>query len=76
MSTLQLRKRAKSLIDGMSDAQLRVASEFLAFVKSREPDAATLELLSIPGFPASYDRGTRDIAAGRTRPWREVRRDV
>jgi hypothetical protein len=76
MSTAQLRRRAKSMIDRMSDTQLRVASEFLAFVETRQPDAATVELLSIPGFASSFARGTRDVKAGRTRPWREVRRDV
>jgi hypothetical protein len=76
MSTLVLRQEAKALIDTMSRAQLRVASEFLAFVKTRETDAATLELLLIPGFEASFARGMRDIKAGRTKPWRKVRSDV
>jgi hypothetical protein len=76
MSTLTLRREAKALIDTMSPAQLRAASEFLAFVKSRELDSATLELLAIPGFTASFARGMKDIKAGRTRPWREVRADV
>ncbi len=76
MSTVELRQQAKSLIDGMSGAQLRVASEFLAFVKTRETDAATLELLAITGFASSFARGMRDVKAGRTRPWREIRRDV
>lgn len=60
----------------MSPAQLRAASEFLAFVKNRELDPATLELLSIPGFEASFARGMKDIKAGRTKPWREARSDV
>jgi hypothetical protein len=76
MSAGVLRKQAKALIDDLSVPQLRVASEFLAFVKSRELDSATLELLSIPGFEASFDRGTKDIKAGRTKPWRKVRSDV
>jgi hypothetical protein len=76
MSTVELRQEAKALIDVMSGAQLRVASEFLAFVKNRQTDAATLELLTIPGFEASYARGQRDIKAGRTKPWRKVRSDV
>ena len=74
MSTLQLRRKAKAVIDDLSTAQLRVASEFLAFVKSRELDSATLELLSIPGFQASFLQGMNDIKAGRTKPWREVTR--
>ncbi len=76
MSTVALKRQAKALIDTMSPAQLRVASEFLAFVKTRETDAATLELLAIPGFEASFARGMRDIKAGRTKPWRKARSDV
>jgi len=69
-----LREQAKAVIDNLSRDQLRVASEFLAFVKSRELDSATLELLSIPGFEASFARGIRDIKVRRTKPWRVVRR--
>ena len=76
MSTAVLKREAKALIDTMSGAQLRVASEFLAFVKDRRADAATLELLTIPGFAKSFARGMRDIRAGRTKPWRKVRTDV
>lgn len=76
MSTAQLRQHAKSLIDDFSTTQLRVASEFLAFVKSRETDSATLELLSTPGFEVSYARGMKDVKAGRTTGWRKVRSDV
>ena len=76
MSTVQLREQAKAVIDNLSTNQLRIASEFLAFVKSRELDSATLELLSIPGFQASFARGLKDIKAGRTKPWRKVRPDV
>jgi hypothetical protein len=76
MSTIELRHHAKALIDTMSTRQLKAASEFLAFIKSRHADSATLELLSIPGFEASYTRGIRDIKSGRTKPWRMVRSDV
>jgi len=57
MSTLALRQEAKALIDAMSPTQLKAASEFLAFVKSRELNPATVELLSIPGFEASLFAG-------------------
>jgi len=76
MSTAELKQEAKALIDAMSGPQLRVASEFLAFVKRRDLDAATLELLSIPGFEKSFARGINDIKTGRTKPWRKVRSDV
>ena len=74
MSTVALRKQAKALIDELSAAQLQVASEFLAFMKSRELNSATLELMSIPGFDASFARGMKDIKSRRTKPWREVAR--
>ena len=76
MSSLELREEAKAMIDLMSGARLRVASELLAFIKDRPTDAATLELLTIPGFATSYARGMRDIKAGRTKVWRKVRSDV
>ena len=76
MSTAALREEAKALIDSLSGAQLRAASEFLAFVKDRKTDAATLELLAIQGFEESFARGMQDIKAGRTKPWRKVRADV
>lgn len=76
MSILTLRNNAKALIDTLSPVQLRAASEFLAFVKSRELNPATLELLNISGFEASFVRGMKDIEAGRTKPWRQVRSDV
>lgn len=72
---LKSKQEAKALIDTMSGAQLRVASEFLVFVKRRQIDAATFELLSIPGFEQSFARGMKDIKAGRTKPWRKVRSD-
>jgi hypothetical protein len=76
MSTGEMRHEAKALIDAMSGPQLREAAEFLAFVKRREIDPVTLELLSFPGFEQSYARGMKDIKAGRTKSWRKVRKDV
>ena len=71
-----MRQDAKALIDSMSEAQLRVVSEFLAFIRDHEASAATQELLDAPGFKASYARGRRDIKTGCTKTWRKVRTDV
>lgn len=76
MTTAALRQKTKKMIDTLSAQQLRVASEFLAFVKTRKGDTATQELLSIPGFERAFARGMRDIKAGKTKSWREVRSDV
>ena len=71
-----LRQQAKSMIDGMSAKDLQLVREFLAFVASRDANAATRELLAIPGFEKSFVRGIKDIKSSRVKPWRQVRRDV
>jgi len=76
MSTLELKREAKSLIDGMSAKDLKLVREFLTFVASRDSSAATRELLAIPGFEKSFVRGVKDIKAGKVKPWRAVRRDA
>jgi hypothetical protein len=76
MSTVELRREAKSMLDAMSPRDLRLAREFLAFVASRDTNAATRELLAIPGFEKSFVRGIKDIRSRRVKPWRQVRRDV
>lgn len=76
MSTAELRQETKSIIDGMSPGDLRLVREFLAFVTSRDTNAATRELLAIPGFQKSFVRGIKDIKSRRVKPWRQVRSDV
>jgi hypothetical protein len=76
MSTLELKRQAKSMIDEMSAKDLQLVREFLAFVASRDTNAATRELLAIPGFEKSFVRGVKDIKAGRVKSWRQVRRDA
>jgi hypothetical protein len=76
MSTVELRQQAKSIIDGVSPRDLRLVREFLAFVTSRDINAATRELLASPGFAKSFARGVKDIKASRVKPWRQVRSDV
>lgn len=76
MTTIELREQAKSMIDGISARDLQLVREFLAFVASRDTNAATRELLAIPGFEKSFVRGVKDIKANRVKPWRRVRSDV
>jgi len=64
------------MLDGMSADDLRLVREFLAFVKSRDTNAATRELLAIPGFEKSFVRGVKDIKSRRVKGWRLVRDDV
>lgn len=76
--TPALRRRAKRAIDQLSGGPLRLAADFLMYIEERTPevDAATRELLDIPGLAESVARGKRDARAGKTRNWRKVRKDV
>jgi hypothetical protein len=76
LSVIELRRRAKKTIDALSGDRLRFAAEFLNYVKERQSEEATRELLEIPGFLASFRRGSKDARAGRTISWRKVRQDV
>lgn len=64
------------MIDQMSPRDLQIVREFLAFFANRDTNAATRELLVIPGFEESFVRGVKDIKSNRVRAWRRVRSDV
>jgi hypothetical protein len=76
MTTTQLKRRVAQRLRKLSPERLKVADEFLAFLQNREDNAATAELLSIPGFKASFRRGMKQVAAGKMVPFAKVRRDV
>jgi hypothetical protein len=72
MSRVQLRQQSKAIIDELSTKDLQLVRDFLAFLASRQSNAATLELLAIPGFQQSFLRGVKDVKTGRTYSWRYV----
>ena len=63
MSTPELRRRVKQTVDRLSAEKLKTADRLLR--QLRDEDAATSELLRIPGFLESFRRGLKDAAAGR-----------
>ncbi|MFB2833135.1 hypothetical protein [Floridanema evergladense] len=76
MNTDQMCLQVKEYVDRLSPDRLRVAADFLAYLAERESNEATEELLEIPGFIEAFERGKRDVAAGRVTDWRKVRDDV
>jgi hypothetical protein len=76
MSTVELRRRAKKAIDELPDNRLKFVNEFLDYVRERQSDDATEELLKIPGFRRSLRRGEKDLRNGKATGWRKVRQDV
>lgn len=72
MSTAELRKKVKKEVDTLNEPQLRAAAKMLRQLRTEED--ATEELLRIPGFIESFERGMADIKAGRVIPVEKLRR--
>ncbi|AFW93668.1 MULTISPECIES: hypothetical protein [Nostocales] len=65
MNTSQLRQEINYNLEKLSPDNLKIVAEFLAYLADKESELATQELLDIPGFIASFERGKQDIAQGR-----------
>jgi hypothetical protein len=65
MNTSQLRQEINYHLEKLSPDNLKIVAEFLAYLADKESELATQELLDIPGFIASFERGKQDIAQGR-----------
>ena len=74
MSTAQMRRQIKQTVDALPPDRLRVAADFLTYLRERPENAATRELLAIPGFAEEFERGIREIRAGRTTSSEKLRR--
>lgn len=76
MSTTEIRQEINQYLDRLSSNRLQLVAEFLAYLADKESEEATQELLDIPGFIESFERGKKDIAEGRVASWRTIRSDV
>ena len=76
MTVEQLRRRLIRRVKTLSRDRLRVADDFMAYLEDREDNAATRELLAIPGLTEAIEQARREIAAGKGVPFAKVRRDV
>ena len=76
MNTTQIRQQINQYLDRLSSDRLQLVAEFLAYLADKESKEATQELLDIPGFIESFERGKKDIAEGRVANWRTIRTDV
>jgi hypothetical protein len=76
MSQTEIRQRINQYLDQLSGDRLQVAADLLAYLVDKESEEATQELLDIPGFIESFEKGKKDIAEGRVTNWRTIRSDV
>jgi hypothetical protein len=76
MNTTEIRQQINQHLDRLSSDRLQLVAEFLAYLADKESEEATQELLDIPGFIESFERGKKDITEGRVANWRTIRSDV
>jgi len=76
MNTTEIRQQINQHLDRLYSEHILLVADFLAYLADKESEEATQELLDIPGFIESFERGKKDIAEGRVGNWRTIRTDV
>lgn len=76
MNSTDIRQQINQYLNGLSSERLELVAEFLAYLAEKESQEATQELLNIPGFIESFERGKKDISQGKVKNWRTIRSDV
>ncbi|HCF26372.1 MAG TPA: hypothetical protein DEV81_03980 [Cyanobacteria bacterium UBA11049] len=76
MNTSEIRHQINQYLDRLSSERLYLAADFLAYLADKESEEATQELLNIPGFIESFEKGKKAIAEDRVVNWRNIRSDV
>ena len=71
-----IRQQTDLYLEQLSSDRLQLVAEFLAYLADKESEEATQEILYIPEFVESFERGKKDIAEGRLANWRIIRSDV
>jgi len=74
MNSIDVRQTIDQYISQLSLERLNIVAEFLAYLADKESKDATQELLDIPDFIESFERGKRDIAEGRVTPLEQLKR--
>jgi hypothetical protein len=74
--TENLKTRAKRLLDHLSEDKAKAAVSFLEFLEEKECWEATKEIFKDRILMTSIQKGKEDIAKGRVKPWREVKKNV
>jgi hypothetical protein len=74
-----LKEEAKKAIEELSVDKVRVAVDFLQYLKDKEDMEATLEILASGELKAQLEEAERAMQEGRLEdflPWKKVRRNV
>jgi len=74
-----LKRQAKKALDELSEEKIKVAVDFLEYLKDKEEMEATLEVLTSPELRSQIEGAEKAIKNGRWNefiPWEKVKRDV
>jgi hypothetical protein len=79
MHTTTLKREAKKAIEELSDEKIKVAIDFMDYLKEKEEMEATLEILSSRELMAQIEEAEKAIKKGKLDefiPWEKVKRNV
>jgi len=79
MRAIALKRQAKKAIDELTEEKVRVAMDFIDYLKSKEEMEATLEILSSQELMVQIQAAERALKSGTKTEfisWEKVRRDV
>jgi hypothetical protein len=79
MQSAALKREAKKAIDELSEEKVKVAIDFIDYLKEKEEIEATLEILSSREIMAQIKEAEKAIKKGRLKefvPWEKVKRNV
>jgi hypothetical protein len=79
MQSVALKKEAKKAIDELSEEKVKVAIDFIDYLKEKEEMEATLEILSSRELMAQIEEAEKAIKKGKLDefvPWEKVKRNV
>jgi ribosomal protein S24E len=79
MQNTALKREAKKAIDELSEEKVKVAVDFIDYLKGKEEMEATLEILSSREIMAQIEEAEKAIKKGKLDefiPWDKVKRNV
>lgn len=79
MQSITLKREAKKAIEELSDEKIKVAIDFMDYLKEKEEMEATLEILSSHEIMAQIEEAEKAIKKGKLDefiPWEKIKRNV
>ena len=79
MNSISLKKEAKKALDNLSDEKVKVAFDFIDYLKEKEEMEATLEILTSRELMTQINEAEKALKKGKLDefvPWNKVKRNV